>query len=137
MRHNLLAIDLTKLTPHLSVKNQLAFHSTGLNMAIRFFDISPLTTEESINDKINKALDNDIDLNGILWYVRNFDNSLELLCFISTENSDKIPVIFYEHYSRVLSEIYLPQKIYGSQDFTRANEIVHKLKQQPDSIRIV
>lgn len=133
MTHNLLAIDLTKLTPHLSIKNQLAFQSTGLNMAIRLFDISPVTTKENIEEKIHKVLDTDEDLNGILWYVRNFNKSLEILCFISTECNNTVPVKFYEHYSRVLSEIYVPHKIYGCQDFTRVSEIVRKLQHYPDS----
>lgn len=123
MTNKLFAIDLTKLKPALLIKNKDVFESLGLNMAMRIWDISPIVSTACIESKLNKILESDTSLNGILFYSYISQGRLELLCFISSKTTEIIPVSFFLHYSRVLSEIYLPNKLFGGKEFEIANKI--------------
>lgn len=126
MTKNLFEKDLTKLKPKLIIKNKEAFESTGLNMAMRIWDISPTVSKKRIVNKLNKILEADEALNGILLYSYISHSRLELLCFISTQKIETTPLYFYSYYSRLLTEISFSNKLFRCQNFEMANKIAKK-----------
>ncbi|MDP1765194.1 MAG: hypothetical protein Q8L07_15035 [Sediminibacterium sp.] len=107
MINNINSTDWEVGNPQLTIKNKIDFEQTGINMMIRIWAISSKVTDTNVEIKLNKILTADSNLNGFIWATFRNRDWLELCCYISTESSHTIPTTFFEHYSRLLTEVSL------------------------------
>ena len=118
--------------PQSIIKNEIDFNRTGINMMLRISGISSIASDFIIESNLHKILADDSNLNGIICSIFRSRNNLELCCHISTNAPLIVPIVVFEYFSRLLTEIF----IFPRKTIEEAMEEIIKLEEELNSYQV-
>lgn len=88
--------------PNMMIIRYKEFYMTQINMLMKIEGLSFEYDHETAERILATILQNDNKLNGFIWALKLNSDDQTLFCYISSQDSSKTPIEFYNHFSKLL-----------------------------------
>ncbi|MBW0160417.1 MAG: hypothetical protein HYI21_10040 [Sediminibacterium sp. Gen4] len=87
--------------PNVMIIRNKEYYMTQINMLMKIEGLSFEYDDETVERILASILQDNQNLNGFIWAIKLNPDDQTLFCYISSQDSNKTPVEFYNHFSRL------------------------------------